>query len=123
MRDRWLCAGRSSQGIDYSFHMLSAKSSEEDARRQFQTYKVTTYVKGDTAWVVGEWRGGHTVRVGPARLTIAVGGERKCFPEFVINVPRETELVKIETGGGGVEATGVTGRVEIGERGRKAASG
>jgi hypothetical protein len=106
-------------GIDYSFHMLSAKSSEEDARREFQSYKVITYVKGDTAWVVGEWRGVHTVRMGPARLTIAVGAERKCFPEFVINVPRETELVRIETGGGGVEATGVAGRVEIESGGGK----
>ena len=105
--------------IDYSFHMLSAKSSEEDARREFQDYKVSTYVKGDTAWVVGEWRGVHTIRMGPARMTIAVGPERKCFPEFVINIPRDTELVKIETGGGGVETTGVTGRVEIESGGGK----
>ena len=99
--------------MDYSFHMLSAKASEEDARREFQDYKVSTYVKGDTAWVVGEWKGVHTIHMGPARMTIAVGPERKCFPEFVINIPRDTELVKIETGGGGVETSGVAGRVEI----------
>jgi len=105
--------GAQRPGIDYSFHMISAKASEEDARREFQSYKVSTYVKGDTAWVVGEWRGVHTIRMGPAHMTIAVGPERKCFPEFVINIPRDTALVKIETGGGGVEATGITGQVEI----------
>jgi hypothetical protein len=105
--------GAQRPGIDYSFHMRSDASSEEDARRQFQKYKVSTYVKGDTAWVVGERRGRHSVRVGPARMTIVTGSERKFSGEFVIDVPRDMLLVKIETGGGRVEATGVTGRVEI----------
>ena len=52
--------GAQRTGIDYSFHMRSNGSSEEDARRQFQTYKVSTFVKGDTAWVVGEAKGVHT---------------------------------------------------------------
>jgi hypothetical protein len=111
--------GAQRPGIDYSFHMFSSKSSEEEARREFQRYKVSTYVKGDTVWVVGEWRGVHTIHMGPARMTIAVGAERKCFPELVINIPRDTALVKIETGGGQVEATGVTGQVEIESGGGK----
>lgn len=105
--------GAQRPGIDYSFHMHSNASSEEDARRQFQNYKVSTLIKGDTAWVVGERRGRHSVRIGPARMTIETGSERKFSGEFVINVPRDMLLVKIETGGGTVEATGVTGRVEI----------
>ncbi len=32
--------------------------------------------------------------------------------EYVINVPREMELVKIETKGGAVSAKGIAGRVE-----------
>jgi hypothetical protein len=105
--------GAQRSGIDYAFHMRSNGSSEEDARRQFQTYKVSTFVKGDTAWVVGEAKGVHRMHVGSARLKVEVGPACKFSGEFVINIPRDTELVKVETGGGGVETTGVTGRVEI----------
>ena len=105
--------GAQRSGIDYALHTHSHSSSEEAARREFQSYKVTTYVKGDTAWVVGEWRGMHSVHVGPARMTIEVGHERMFSGELTIDVPRDTELVKVETGGGGVETTGVSGRVDI----------
>jgi len=111
--------GAQRSGIDYAFNMRSNGSSEEDARRQFQTYKVSTYIHGDTAWVVGERRGVHTVRLGRGRLTVDTGPACKFAGEFVINIPRDTDLVKIETGGGGVEATGVTGRVEIESGGGK----
>jgi DUF4097 and DUF4098 domain-containing protein YvlB len=111
--------GTQRSGIDYVFHMRSNGSSEEDARRQFQTYKVSTYVKGDTAWVVGELKGVHRMHVGSARLKVEVGPACKFSGEFVINIPRDTELVKVETGAGGVEATGVIGRVEIESGGGK----
>jgi DUF4097 and DUF4098 domain-containing protein YvlB len=105
--------GAQRSGIDYTFHMHAHGSSEEGARRQFQAYKVTTYVKGDTAWVVGEWQGTHSIHMGSARVTIQTGSERSFSGEFVINIPRDTDSVKIETGGGGVEATGVSGRVDV----------
>jgi hypothetical protein len=111
--------GAQRTGIDYAFHMHSRGSSEEDARRQFQGYKVSTFVKGDTAWVVGEWKGVHSLHMGSARVTIDTGSGRKFSGEFVIDVPRATELVKIETGGGGVETTGISGRVEIESGGGK----
>ena len=60
-------------------------------------FKISSYVKGDTAWIVGEWEGGR-----PHRFS----------GEFVIDIPRDTALLKIETGGGGVEATGITGALE-----------
>jgi DUF4097 and DUF4098 domain-containing protein YvlB len=104
--------GAKQPGIDYTLHMHSHSSSEEEARRQFQAYKVSAYVKGDTAWVVGEWQGNHSFHVGSARLTIDTGSQRKFSGEFVVNIPRETELVKIETGGGNIDTTGVAGRVE-----------
>lgn len=111
--------GAQRPGIDYVFRMRSNGSSEEDARRQFQTYKVSTFVKGDTAWVVGELKGVHRMHVGSARLKVEVGPTCKFSGEFVINIPRDTELVKVETGAGGVEATGVAGRVEIESGGGK----
>jgi DUF4097 and DUF4098 domain-containing protein YvlB len=104
--------GTQQAGIDYTLHMRSQASSEEDARHQFEAYKVSAYVKGDTAWVVGEWQGVHRIKVGPARMTIDTGSQRKFSGEFMINVPREITLVKVETEGGNIDASGVTGRVE-----------
>ena len=106
--------GGQQSAIDYKLHMHSQASSEEDARHQFQAYKVNAYVKGDTAWLVGEWQGPgvHRMRVGPARLMIDTGSGRKFSGEFEISVPREIGLVKIETEGGNIDTTRVAGRVE-----------
>jgi DUF4097 and DUF4098 domain-containing protein YvlB len=90
--------GAQQQGIHYVVHTHFNTSSEQDARRQFEQYKVTAYVKGDTAWIVGDWQGGRRPRHSSA--------------EFSINVPREMALLKLETDGGNVDATGVDGRVE-----------
>ncbi len=104
--------GAQHTGIDYTLHMRSQASSEQDARHQFESYKVSAYVRGDTAWVVGEWEGVHRIKVGPARLTVDTGSKHKFSSEFMISVPRGTELVKIETEGGNIDTTGVAGRVE-----------
>ena len=90
--------GSQQQGISYVVHTHFGNSSEQDARRQFEQYKITAYVKGDTAWVVGDWQGGRH--------------PRHFSGEFNLTVPREMALVKLETDGGNVEATGLTGRVE-----------
>jgi DUF4097 and DUF4098 domain-containing protein YvlB len=90
--------GAQQQGINYVVHTRFGNSSEHDARRQFEQYKVTAWVKGDTAWIVGDWQGGKH--------------PRHFSGEFSIMVPREIALVKLETDGGNVDATGVTGRVE-----------
>jgi DUF4097 and DUF4098 domain-containing protein YvlB len=90
--------GGQQQGINYVVHTHFGNSSEQDARRQFEQYKVTAYVKGDTAWIVGDWQGGKRPRHSSA--------------EFSVMVPREMALVKLETDGGNVDATGVAGRVE-----------
>jgi DUF4097 and DUF4098 domain-containing protein YvlB len=103
--------GGQQAGIDYTLHMHSQASSEQDARRQFEAYKVNAYVKGDTAWVVGEWQG-HSVHMGRAYVRIEKGSGHKFSGEFVIKVPREIGLVKIETDGGNIDTTGIAGRVE-----------
>lgn len=91
--------GTQQQGISYVVHTRYGNfSSEQDARREFDQYKVSAYVKGDTAWIVGDWQGGHR--------------PRHFSGEFNVTVPREMALVKLETEGGNVEATGVAGRVE-----------
>ena len=90
--------GGQQPGINYVIHTNYKTSSEQDARRQFEQYKITAWVKGDTAWIVGDWQGGRQ--------------PRHFSGQFSINVPREIALVKLETDGGNVEATGVSGHVE-----------
>jgi len=95
--------GGDQAGISYSVH-TRAFSSDRDSRRQMGGLKINAMVKGDTAWIIGEWEGGHP---------------RKFSGEFVVNIPRDTAWVKIETGGGSVQATNVAGRVEISSGGGK----
>ncbi len=90
--------GGQQQGINYVVHTRFGTSSEQEARRQFEQYKITAYVKGDTAWIVGDWQGGRQ--------------PRHCSSEFSVMVPREMALVKLETEGGNVDASGLAGRVE-----------
>lgn len=89
--------GGQQQGINYIVHNRSYTSSEQDARREFESYKITAYIKGDTAWIVGDWQGRR-----PHRFS----------GEFDITVPRDTGWMKLETDGGNVDATGIAGRVE-----------
>src|SRR3984893_4226347 len=89
--------GGSQPTIRYSITNHSYASSEEKARREFDSYKISVSVRGDTAWVVGEWQGSRP---------------RRSSSEFVINVPRNTDGVKVETEGGDLTATGIAGRVE-----------
>lgn len=89
--------GGSQAGITYVLHRRAYTSSEEQARREFQTNRINASTKGDTAWLVAE--GG--------------SGSRKCSDDLVVNVPRNLDLTKIETGGGSVSAVAIAGRVEI----------
>ena len=89
--------GGSQAGITYVIHRKAYTSSEEKARHEFESYKINTSVKGDTAWIVAE----------------SSGRDSRCSDEFVINVPRNLQSAKIETGGGNVNATGIAGHVDL----------
>lgn len=89
--------GGSTQGINYVVHDLSYEGSEERARRQFENYKISAYVRGDTAWITGEWENGS-----PHRFN----------SDVTVNVPRDLDLVKIETDCGQIVTTGISGRLE-----------
>lgn len=88
--------GGSQQGITYVFHSTAYSSSEDKARRQLQSIKVNTSVRGDTAYIT---------------LEDEEGSRNRCSGEFVVNVPRETASVRIETDGGNVVVNSVSGRV------------
>ena len=83
--------------IRYVIHARSHVSSEGDARKQLDAYKVTSYVHGDTASIMGDWQGRRP---------------RHFSADFTISVPREIDLAKIETDGGGVDLEAIAGRVE-----------
>ena len=89
--------GGAQPGISYIVRNRAHASSEDKARRQFDAYKVSAYVRGDTAWIVADW---------PSARPHRFSGD------FVINVPREMESVKVETDGGSVTTTGIAGRVD-----------
>lgn len=89
--------GGSQQGVSYTIRNHSYTSSEAKARREFDSYKITAYVHGDTAWIVGDWEGGR-----PHRFS----------SDFSISVPREMDEIKVETDGGNVTTTGISGRVD-----------
>jgi DUF4097 and DUF4098 domain-containing protein YvlB len=89
--------GGSQQGINYVIRNHSYSGSEDRARREFENYKISVYVHGDTAWIVGDWQGGRP---------------HKFSGDFVVNVPREMDEVKIETEGGNVSTSGINGRLD-----------
>jgi len=85
------------QNIAYVIRNHAYTSSEGAARQQFDSYKVSAYVRGDTAWIVADWQGSHP---------------HKFSGEFVVNVPRAMDAVKVETDGGSVSTSGIAGRVD-----------
>lgn len=89
--------GAGQSGISYNIRNQSFAPSEEKARREFDQYKISAYVSGDTAWIVGEWQGGRS---------------HKFSGDFRIGVPQNVELVKIETEGGNLDASHLQGRLE-----------
>jgi hypothetical protein len=88
--------GGSQQSIEYVIRNHSYSGSENKARHEFDNYKISAYVHGETAWIVADWQGGRSHRFSG---------------EFDISVPREMDEVKVETEGGSVSTTGVAGRV------------
>ncbi len=85
------------QDVNYNIVNRSSASSEERARRQFEAYKITTSLKGDTAYITAEWDGDS-----PHRFS----------SQFVINVPQSLGSVKVETDGGNVEVEKISGNVD-----------
>jgi DUF4097 and DUF4098 domain-containing protein YvlB len=88
--------GGSQQTISYVVRNHSYSGSEDRARREFDSYKISAYIHGETAWIVGDWQGGRP---------------HKFSADLVISVPREMGEVKVETDGGSVSTTGIAGRV------------
>jgi DUF4097 and DUF4098 domain-containing protein YvlB len=96
--------GSSQAEITYVIRNRSYDSGEQQSRREFEAYKISASTRGDTALVVGNWQGGR---------------HKICSSEFVVNVPKDLDLAKLETSGGGITVTGISGRVEAESGGGK----
>lgn len=96
--------GGSQQDITYVIRTRSYGSDEKQARREFEAYKINASARGEAAVIEGDWQGKR---------------HHLCSGEFVINVPRNLELAKLETSGGGVTVNGIAGRVEATSGGGK----
>lgn len=83
--------------ISYVIRSRMNSGSEQDARKMFEKYRISTGAKGESAWITGEW---------PGR------GPRKFSGEIVLDVPREMESVKIETQCGNIEVKNIAGNVD-----------
>jgi DUF4097 and DUF4098 domain-containing protein YvlB len=81
--------------IQYVIKKRSYTGSEEEARRNFEHFKITAARRGDMAVFEGN----------------SEGRSHKFNADFIFNVPRELSAVKIETEGGGVNVRNISGTV------------
>lgn len=86
--------GGSQAGINYTVRNRVNTSSEETAKHEFGSYKINAYVRGDTAWIVADWEGGRADRFNS---------------DFIISVPESMDLVKVESGAGGIDISNIAG--------------
>ncbi|MGZ4788526.1 MAG: DUF4097 family beta strand repeat-containing protein [Terriglobales bacterium] len=89
--------GGSDSDIKFVIRKHSYSSSEESARKAFQQFGVTATRRGDAAIIEGSWE----ERRG-----------RRFNVEFQLTVPRNLQLVKLSSDGGGINVSGLSGKLE-----------
>jgi hypothetical protein len=89
--------GGSDNEVRYTIRKRSYNSGEDSARRNFQQFGVTAVKRGDVAIFEGSWDGGRA---------------RKFNAEFVLTVPRDMALVKLNSDGGSINVRTINGRLE-----------
>ncbi len=90
------------QTIKYVIKKRSYASSEAEARRQFERYRITATRSSDTATIEGRWTSGRSERFST---------------EINVEVPRDMDLVRLDTRGGGLTVNSTTARVELNTQG------
>jgi Toastrack DUF4097 len=83
--------------ISYTIRSRVNTGSEQEARKMFEKYEITSGTRGDSAWITGEWSG---------------RWPRKFSGDVVLNVPREMESVKIETQCGNIDVSEIAGNFD-----------
>lgn len=88
--------GGPNQAITYTIRKRVRNGSEESARRELASFRVTAGVRSGTAVLEGDAERGNL---------------RNFSVDFTVNAPRELESVKAETDGGSVAVRNIAGRV------------
>jgi DUF4097 and DUF4098 domain-containing protein YvlB len=86
-----------SNAISYTIRSRVNTGSEQEARKMFEKYEITSGTRGDSAWITGEWQG---------------KWPRKFSGDVVLNVPRDLESIKIETQCGNIEVKDIAGNFD-----------
>ncbi len=89
--------GGSNNDIRYTIRKRCYSTTEDTARRSFQQFGVTAVKRGDFAILEGSWDGGRT---------------RKFNAEFILVVPRDLALVKLNSEAGSINVQGIGGHLE-----------
>jgi hypothetical protein len=92
-----IVTGGNDNDIRYTIRKRSYLSNEESARRSFQQFEVTAVKRGDYAIFEGSSDGGRN---------------RKFSADFILTVPRDMTLVKLNSDGGSINVKSINGRVE-----------
>jgi DUF4097 and DUF4098 domain-containing protein YvlB len=89
--------GGSDSEIKFVIKKHSYSSSEESARKAFQQFGVTATRRGDAAVIEGSWEEGRG---------------RRFNVDFQLTVPRNLQMVKLSSDGGGINVSGLSGKLE-----------
>jgi len=89
--------GGSCSGLSYVVKKRAFTGSEDAARREFESFRINAARQGDAAVLRGEWTSGRNHRMSA---------------EFVVQAPRDLDLVRLETRGGSIAVNNISGRVE-----------
>jgi hypothetical protein len=89
--------GGSGSGFSYVVKKRAFTGSEDAARREFESFRINAARQGDAAVLRGEWTSGRSHRMSA---------------EFVVQAPRDLDLVRLETRGGSIGVNNISGRVE-----------
>jgi DUF4097 and DUF4098 domain-containing protein YvlB len=89
--------GGAQQNITYTIKKRVSRSSEQAARRDMMSFAVITKRTPDAVYMEADW---------------AQERSGKLNAEFYINVPKESNWVRVETLGGSVGVNGIAGKVD-----------
>jgi DUF4097 and DUF4098 domain-containing protein YvlB len=94
--------GGNSQQITWVIRKRSYATTEQEAKKQFERFRLNSGRRGEQAFIEAAWSGAPAHRFGV---------------DITIQVPRDMEFIRLDTNGGNLTINGTTGRVEVATRG------
>jgi hypothetical protein len=94
----------SGKPFTYTVRKRSSQVREQDAKKQFHALRVSASRRGDVSVLEGDW---------PRNSGIASG----FGADFVVHVPRELDLVLVDTLSGNITVTSSSAKLDLGTRG------